>query len=196
MKYLFLCLLMGLSLLSTSILAFDPLFDARIDYSAVDNPNSVFSIDLDGDRDNDFVTANNGSCNVSLLLNLSDVTVDIGDNEWTGLPLYFDLKQNYPNPFNPSARIDYMLAKHNHVTITIYNLLGQKVKTLFDGSKPAGDYSITWDGTAGDNHQVASGIYFYKLDTGEYVRSKRMMLPFICSPNRPELRIIELVFII
>lgn len=83
----------------------------------------------------------------------------------------FALKQNYPNPFNPTTRIKYSIAKGNHVNLSIYNMLGQKVTTLVDENKPAGSYSVTFNGSG-----LASGIYIYKLSSGEKVSIKKLTL--------------------
>jgi hypothetical protein len=82
----------------------------------------------------------------------------------------FELEQNYPNPFNPSTLICYQLPKAGHVTLNIYNTLGQLISTLVDKSEEAGYYSVQW------NAIVPGGIYFYRLKAGEFVETKKMML--------------------
>ena len=87
------------------------------------------------------------------------------DDLLTGvLPTTFDLSQNYPNPFNPGTEIKYSLASPGKVTLQVFNMLGQKVKTLIYENKPAGDFSVSWDGKDELQTSVASGIYFYKLE--------------------------------
>jgi flagellar hook assembly protein FlgD len=88
----------------------------------------------------------------------------------------FDLSQNYPNPFNPSTRIDYSIPKRQHVKITVYNLLGQQVITLVDEVKPSGEHSIIWNGCDHRGEPVASGIYFYNLQTDGIAESRKMIL--------------------
>jgi hypothetical protein len=83
---------------------------------------------------------------------------------------------NFPNPFNPETTIRYNLPRSSHVTITIYSLLGQKIITLFDGKKAAGNYSIKWDGKNELGRVVPSGIYVYKLEDGKVTQDKRMIL--------------------
>jgi hypothetical protein len=92
------------------------------------------------------------------------------------LPEGFELSQNYPNPFNPTTRIDYGLPQSEHVTIAVYNINGQKVRTLVDEMMPAGQYSVMWDATSDSGDRVASGIYLYRFSAGEVTQSKKMTL--------------------
>jgi photosystem II stability/assembly factor-like uncharacterized protein len=85
------------------------------------------------------------------------------DNNSVELPKDFSLAQNYPNPFNPQTTIQYTLTKKSRVTLKIYNLLGQKIRTLVDEFRPSGNYIITWDGKGNSGETLASGIYFYRL---------------------------------
>jgi hypothetical protein len=92
------------------------------------------------------------------------------------LPSAFALSQNYPNPFNATTVISYSLQKNTNVKLVIYNLRGQKVKTLVDEQKPAGEYQVNWDGKNDSEEEVASGMYFYKLSAGDFSESKKMVL--------------------
>lgn len=83
----------------------------------------------------------------------------------------FSLSQNYPNPFNPVTHIRYGIAKPSPVKIEIFNILGQKVITLLDAKKPAGQYSIEFDG-----HNIASGVYLYRIQAGNFKDVKKMIL--------------------
>jgi len=87
------------------------------------------------------------------------------------LPHSFLLKQNFPNPFNPRTTIEYSLPKAGHVSLVIYNLAGKEVTKLFEGEKPAGNYIAIWDATS-----LASGIYFYRLQAGDFVLTRKMVL--------------------
>jgi hypothetical protein len=87
-----------------------------------------------------------------------------------GVPQSYSLSQNYPNPFNPSTIINYELPITNDVEITVYNTLGEKVKTLVSGSQHAGYHSVQWDASG-----LASGIYYYKIEAGSFVDIKRML---------------------
>jgi len=84
--------------------------------------------------------------------------------------------RNFPNPFNPETTISYNLPHSSRITITIYDLLGQKVITLFDGYKAAGSYSLKWDGKNESGHIVPCGIYVYKLEAGKVTQDKKMIL--------------------
>ena len=87
-------------------------------------------------------------------------------------PLDFALDQNYPNPFNPTTKISFTLASTTDVTLEVYNLLGQKVATLLQNEKmTAGKYTQTFN--AGS---LASGMYFYRISTPNFVKSRKMML--------------------
>lgn len=86
------------------------------------------------------------------------------------------LHQNYPNPFNPETRINYQLAFPSHVEITIYNMLGQKIRKLVSQNRPAGTHQIQWNGKDEMGRDSASGIYIYKLVAGEFVQSRKMLL--------------------
>ena len=86
------------------------------------------------------------------------------------------LYQNYPNPFNPETTISYQLPENSEVELAIYNLKGQKVKTLVNELLPAGQHSVVWDGKDDNGKSVSSGIYFYKLKTGNFEKTKKMIL--------------------
>jgi len=91
----------------------------------------------------------------------------------------FELMQNYPNPFNPSTVINYTVAEPSFVTLKVYNLLGQEIKTLISAEQGTGTYTINWNATNNYNHDVASGIYFYKIEvsgTKTFTDTKKMIL--------------------
>ncbi len=86
------------------------------------------------------------------------------------------LKQNYPNPFNPSTTISFSIERTTEVSLDIYNVLGQRVKTLVNDVMDAGSYQTEWNGTDNDGNSVTSGIYFYRLSTDNYNKIHKMML--------------------
>jgi len=86
------------------------------------------------------------------------------------------LSGNYPNPFNPSTEISYSLKQAGPVSIKIYNAKGQKIKTLVKGNLEAGDHKISWNGCDNSGKGVASGVYFYRMSSPEYIATKKMML--------------------
>jgi|GEM_PF-3143890 len=92
------------------------------------------------------------------------------------VPSKFTLEQNYPNPFNPETVINYQLAAASTVTLLIYNLRGQKIRTLIDEEKAAGSYSVQWNGKDDSGFAVASGIYVYLITAGEFRDLKKMVL--------------------
>ncbi|MEJ2614062.1 MAG: FlgD immunoglobulin-like domain containing protein, partial [Ignavibacteriaceae bacterium] len=105
-----------------------------------------------------------------------DMTVGVKDQLNSALPANFKLLQNYPNPFNPTTTISYQIANESNVELTIYNSLGQLVKTLVSTNQPAGNYSVSWDGTNNIGSRVSSGIYFYRLNTKEFLSVKKMIM--------------------
>ncbi|HUI11625.1 MAG TPA: T9SS type A sorting domain-containing protein [Bacteroidota bacterium] len=91
-------------------------------------------------------------------------------------PVSFALEQNYPNPFNPSTTIRYSLEKKSDVLLEVYNTLGQRVRTLVDAAQATGQYAVTWDGTTDGGAHVASGVYFYRLRTGEFTAVRKLAM--------------------
>lgn len=105
-----------------------------------------------------------------------DITTDIEDEHPPELPTDFVLHQNYPNPFNPSTEIKFEIPSRSFVEVSVYNTLGQKVKTLVNAEKSAGSHTAIWNGTDESGNTVSSGTYFYKLTAGDFIASKKMML--------------------
>jgi hypothetical protein len=83
--------------------------------------------------------------------------------EYNPLPPSFVLFGNYPNPFNPSTNIRFRLPADATVRLVVYNILGQRIKTLFDGDITAGTHTVTWDGTGENGKPAPSGVYFYGI---------------------------------
>ena len=92
------------------------------------------------------------------------------------LPTTYALAQNYPNPFNPETVIDFQLPEASHVTLAIYNVLGQEIRRLVDERKSGGYHNMVWDGTNELGKSVASGLYFYCLKTKDFKSIKKMMM--------------------
>jgi hypothetical protein len=88
----------------------------------------------------------------------------------------FTLDQNYPNPFNPTTKIGFALSKSGQVRLEIFNILGERVKTLADQTLKAGHQTIEWDGKDDSGEEVASGIYLYRLQTKDFTQTKKMVL--------------------
>ncbi len=92
------------------------------------------------------------------------------------MPLDYSLSQNYPNPFNPVTRLTYTLPQAGPVRIEIFNVAGQKVRTLMDGPETAGRHELTWTGLDDHGSQVASGIYFCRFQAGDLSTVRKMVL--------------------
>ena len=101
---------------------------------------------------------------------VSEMVRSVGVVE-TGSLSHFSLSQNYPNPFNPTTTISFSIAKRGLVTLKIYNVLGREIKTLVNQEKLPGNYQVKFNG--GD---LASGVYFYQVKTGDKVTAKKMIL--------------------
>jgi hypothetical protein len=99
-----------------------------------------------------------------------------GSQEDNGLPSEFRLFQNYPNPFNPGTRIQFQLPHRSRVTLAIYNMLGQKVRTLLNRELDQDIYTVHWDGTNEAGNGVAAGIYLYQIRTPDYAETRKMVL--------------------
>jgi hypothetical protein len=91
-------------------------------------------------------------------------------------PKAYALAQNFPNPFNPSTSITFDMKEPGAVTLKVYDVAGRLVRTLVDGVKDAGAYSIAWDGRDNAGSEVASGIYFYKMETKDFSRTRKIVL--------------------
>jgi len=101
--------------------------------------------------------------------------VSVDDQERT-VPVVYQLEQNYPNPFNPSTTIDFSIPEQVQVTLEIYNVLGQRVKTLVAGEMyDPGHYNVVWDGRNQNGNPVSSGMYIYRIQAGDFTDVKKMM---------------------
>lgn len=140
--------------------------DALTNYEA----KSAFDIDNDGKYE--LIVRQNGKFEIW------------GDGTTTGVsevgpfnsPQAYTLSQNYPNPFNPATKIEYAVQQAGHVTIRVYNLRGEIVRTLVDTQRSMGEYAAVWDGKNDRGSSVASGQYFYQLSIGDFVTSKKLLL--------------------
>ncbi|MCH8035115.1 MAG: T9SS type A sorting domain-containing protein [Bacteroidetes bacterium] len=125
-------------------------------------------------------------------INISDIQIDEFNNKWIihpnaisvynedgitsvveelQLPNAFKLQQNYPNPFNPTTTINYQIPKISFVTLKVYDVLGKEVVALVNEEKPSGNYVVEFDA-----NRLPSGIYFYRLQAGSFVETKKMVL--------------------
>lgn len=104
------------------------------------------------------------------------VSVELTWSAGEGVPEGYALSQNHPNPFNSSTTISYSLLEAGPVTLKIYNVRGQLVKTLVDETQSEGEYAVSWDGCDQEGRLVTSGIYFYSLKAGHWSQAKKMVL--------------------
>ena len=86
------------------------------------------------------------------------------------------LEQNHPNPFNPSTTIHFGLKRPSDVNLRIFDVAGRLIRVLADGQFGPGEYTRIWNGRSDSGSQVASGVYFYRMDAGEFVQTKKMVL--------------------
>ncbi|MBT8387194.1 MAG: T9SS type A sorting domain-containing protein [Ignavibacteria bacterium] len=136
--------------------------------------NNQYIIPGDFDKDNDLDLATSGGIGgdsyISILYNTQLIT-NVWDNSVDKTPTSFALEQNYPNPFNPNTTIQYSIKENTLVSLKIYDILGNEVKTLVNEQKPAGFYEVQFDAS-----RLSSGIYFYKLRAGKFIETKKMVL--------------------
>ncbi len=95
----------------------------------------------------------------------------VEDSHTSKIPKNYSLEQNYPNPFNPSTRIKYQVSSISHISLKVYDVLGNEIATLVNEEKPAGNYEVNFSAA-----KLSSGIYFYKLQAGSLVETKKMIL--------------------
>ena len=98
------------------------------------------------------------------------------DEEESAPYVVASLGQNFPNPFNPKTSIEFSILNKGNVELSVYNIRGQKVKTLVNESFNAGTHKVIWDGRDNNDKAVSSGIYFYRLNTGGKKLTRKMVL--------------------
>jgi len=113
----------------------------------------------------------------TLLITVTSLGIYSPDQEMSSqLPEQFALHYNYPNPFNPTTTISYDLPEQAQVTLSVYDLLGKKIKTLVNQSQDAGNNIAVWDGTDNLGRQVSAGVYLYRIKAGEFIQTRKMLL--------------------
>ena len=136
---------------------------------------NIFSIIVGMWPGNQLVTSKMGLYMISFLDSLKNLTWNYNlitsVPRETPIPMEFNLAQNYPNPFNPVTVIRFMNPKSGNMKLTVYDMLGREVAILADGFYSAGEHEVKFDGS-----NLASGIYFYCLQAGDFVQTKKMLL--------------------
>ena len=150
-----------------NLLTFIPL-NSEVQYQYIDN-NTASSISYYYYITSVFETGESSPANL-------EITTSVGSQKTSYKPDDFILQQNYPNPFNPSTTITFDLPSPEHVNLTVFNVQGQKVKTLVNSTCPAGFHQVSWDGKDTLDRDAGSGVYFYLLKTDESTITKRMVL--------------------
>lgn len=181
----------GETFVSSDFLAFDPDGDF-ISVGILDiNPASTNYPSIAGSHVEWVTTGNEGGDYVIRLV-VSEICIPVDTCEFTvyveeatdvgdrtdnpNSPKSFALLQNQPNPFNPETQIIYYLPRSCQVKFNIYNILGQKIRTLFDGYQSTGMQTLLWDGRDDDGVELSSGIYFYRLEADDFHQMKKMTL--------------------
>jgi len=114
---------------------------------------------------------------VDVVVDEKSATVAMVDNQLSKqIPVEWHLGQNYPNPFNAETSISYQVPMHSHVTIEIFNLVGQRLCTIVNEDKIPGTYKVIWNGKDDQGRSVGSGIYIYRMKAGEFNSFKKMVL--------------------
>ena len=124
----------------------------------------VEALDLDG-----FVVGSNENTPNVIVVGILGIEDDV-------IPVKFAIHQNYPNPFNPITTLRYDLPEQTHVNITVYDMLGRKVMTILNEQQDPGYKSLIWDATNNYGKSVSAGIYLYRVQAGEYMQTKKMVL--------------------
>jgi len=134
----------------------------------LDGANDVFTADVDGDGKLDVIAT--GRIAYDLIWYENNI-IDGIEPLAEIMPTEFSLSQNHPNPFNPATKIRYSIPQLSKVTIKVFDILGTEIETLEKKKKPIGTYEITWN-----SENLPSGIYFYRINAGDYAETKKMVL--------------------
>jgi len=98
------------------------------------------------------------------------------ESKLTNIPVLYELNNAYPNPFNPTTSIEFKIPVSNKVIIEIFNVVGQKIKTLVNETKSAGTYRVTWDAKNDFGHKVSTGMYFFRMQASHFVATQKVVL--------------------
>jgi len=132
---------------------------------------TVIFTSLANETSQEAVTDDNGY--YSLDIEITETSVQ---EENSSQPQNFILFQNYPNPFNQNTIIEFEIIRTTHVKLTVYNILGQSVCELANREYPAGRFSVLWNGTDDNGNYVSAGLYFYRMQAGQFIQTNKMLL--------------------
>lgn len=151
--------------------------------SGVINPGDVggftvrlYSADVDTLYSAELEITTNDPLNASVIVPVTLAVGGVGVEEFETIPTTFAVSRNYPNPFNPTTSIDFQLPQVSNVKLVIYNVLGQQVRTLVNERMQPGKYKANWDGLNDKGASVASGIYIYRFEAGDFNSIQKMIL--------------------
>ena len=149
---------------------------SSLDPAMVFTTTDSFYIDQEGNQGSYeyWITAVDGAGNESDASNI--IAVVLSASEQATMPAVFALEQNYPNPFNPSTQIRYALPEATSVKITVYDMMGRKVRKLVQDVQPAGYHAALWNATNDKGIPVSAGMYIYTLKAGDHHQMKKMIL--------------------
>ena len=116
------------------------------------------------------------SYDIKIVIGEIDYVQQMSDEILENIPSIFSLSQNYPNPFNPITKLDYNLPLRSKVNISIYNVLGQEIKTLVNEVKEYGYHSTTWNGQDNLGRDMSSGVYFARIISQGFTKTRKMLL--------------------
>ena len=146
-------------------------------YAIGGTPKEILFGDFDVDGFLDMAVVSYTTDMAAVLISRLSLILSVDSIDTDGLlPNEFSLEQNYPNPFNPGTKIRFALPEKSHVTVEVFNTIGQSVMVLVDDYLTAGVKEITWNGVDASGKQVASGIYLYRITTDQFIDSKSMVL--------------------
>ena len=139
---------------------------------------SFSQVVTDGTLNLNFIRVNKSSlvCGIEVVQTAAPSLTKNESANGQSVPAEFQLAQNYPNPFNPATRISFGLPRDMSVTLTVYNLKGEVIRTLVEGYRPAGNYQVEWNAQNNQGARVASGIYIYQLKGAGILETRRMVL--------------------
>ena len=147
------------------------------------NQRDIFFINIDGQIDTSFNITPYNPSNPEDVIYIKELILSFRGSDNTSLsskaeltPESFTLYQNYPNPFNPSTTIKYNLNDNSYVNVSIYNVAGELVKTLYNGPQSKGKNSLIWNAKNNKKESVAGGLYIYSVNNENNIYSKKMML--------------------